>query len=249
MTTQIAVFQHVWWEGPGNFLHEAAHKCNADLHVIKVWEEEIPNLSKYDSLIILGGGPNVDQEKEYPFLRSEKQAIRRWLETDKPCLGICLGHQLLAEALGGKVAANFCHSIGFIEGHLTHNGRRHPAFRSLDSHFPLFKWHSCAVIPPVPGHFHILATSVECQVESFTIKERPHIIGVQFDNHAAATDNVAEWLRRDASWLDSLPDKNINAEKIIARARELEKITRQHFQQFFANFIKINHTHRNTFTA
>jgi hypothetical protein len=85
---QLAVFQHVWWEGPGKFLLEAAARDNVRLDVIEVWHQQIPDLSPYDGLIILGGGPNVNQVDEYPFLFREKQAIRQRLQSDKPCLGI-----------------------------------------------------------------------------------------------------------------------------------------------------------------
>lgn len=237
--TKLAIFQHVSWEGPGKFLHSAAARCSVDCKVVKIWQDPVPDLTFYDGLIILGGGPNVDQEEQYPFLRREKEAIRSWLASDRPCLGICLGHQLLADALGAKIGPNFCHSIGFIEGHLTGNGRRHPLFSSISTHLQLFKWHGYAVLPPVPRHFHILATSKECQVEAFTLQDRPHIIGVQFDNHAAHPADVACWLRHDACWLQSLTNKNINPRRVQAEAISRHFEMKHQFEQFFENFIKI----------
>ncbi|MCB2183929.1 MAG: type 1 glutamine amidotransferase [Desulfobulbaceae bacterium] len=244
MKKNIAVFQHVSWEGPGQFLLDAADRCNTQLNIIKVWQEEIPDLSAYDGLIVLGGSPNIDQEDEYPFLRNEKQAIRSWLAIDKPCLGICLGHQLVADALGARIAPNFCYSFGFTEGHLTHDGRNHPVFKGSDIRFPLYKWHGYAVIPPVPSHFHILVTSTECQVESFTVKNREHIIGVQFDNHAASPSDVVGWLKENADWLASV-EENFDPQKIIAQAERHQAKTKEHFLQFFENFI--NMTDRNSF--
>ncbi|MFH1218180.1 MAG: type 1 glutamine amidotransferase [Pseudomonadota bacterium] len=237
--TKLAIFQHVSWEGPGKFLHSAAAHCGVDCKVIKIWQDPVPDLTFYDGLIILGGGPNVDQEDKYPFLRPEKEAIRNWLTSDRPCLGICLGHQLLADALGARVGPNFCHSIGFTEGHLTGDGRHHPVFASIDNHFPLFKWHGYAVLPPVPRHFHILATSKECQIEAFTLKERPHIIGVQFDNHAAHPEDVAAWIHNDSSWLRSLPNKNINPRLILAETVRRHHEMEHQFELFFENFITI----------
>lgn len=235
---KIALFQHVWWEGPGKFLREAAEKSKTELLVIKVWMEDIPDLSSYDGLIILGGGPNVDQEDIFPFLRQEKKAIKTWLNTNKPCLGICLGHQLLAEALGARIDRNFCYSIGYIEGHLTHNGKCHPVFNGIKPHLPLFKWHGYAVIPPVPGHFHILATSTECQVEAFTIKDRPQIIGVQFDNHAADPEDVALWLHNDNAWISAVLEAN-KSKKILTDSEKYKTQTRKDFLQFFENFINM----------
>jgi len=236
---QLAILQHVWWEGPGKFLLEAASRCNAKLNVIKVWQQQIPELSAYDGLIILGGGPDVGQEGESPYLDPEKEAIRGWLQSDKPCLGICLGHLLLAEVLGSRIGPNFCHSIGFTEGHLTSIGRAHPIFKGIDTHLPLFKWHAYAILPPVPSHLHILATSKECQVEAFTVQNRPYIIGIQFDSHAAAPEDVAGWLNHDAAWLNAIPDKIINTKQIMADAGKYSRQTRCHFLQFFKNFIRL----------
>lgn len=239
MTKHICVFQHVSWEGPGQHLLTAALKWNAALDIIKVWKEPIPSLSSYDALIILGGGPNVNQEEEYPFLIGEKKAIRSWLTTDRPCLGICLGHQLIAESLGARVAANFCHSIGFIDGHLTGDGRRHPIFRGVDPHLTLFKWHGNAVIPPVPRHFRILGTSAECQVEAFSIADRPHIVGMQFDNHAGSPEDVGTWLAEDSQWLTSIPGKQINRKQIIADAKKNQQHIKRNFHSLFLNFLSM----------
>ncbi len=239
MDKQLVVLQHVWWEGPGIFLTKAAAHHNIKLNIVKVWEEPIPELGFCDGLIVLGGGPNVDQEEEFPFLAAEKRFIRRWLDSDKPCLGICLGHQLLAEALGARVEKNFCYSVGFTDGYLTHNGRAHPVFQKMNSQHCLFKWHGYAIIPPVPRNFHILATSTECQVEAFTVKDRPHIIGVQYDNHAAHPDNVRQWLYEDAHWLSTLPEDQVNKNHILAQAGEHKGLTEKEFQQFFTNFINM----------
>jgi GMP synthase-like glutamine amidotransferase len=239
MTKHICVFQHIDWEGPGQHLQTAALKRNAHLDIIKVWKEPIPSLSIYDALIILGGGPNVDQEDEFPFLQEEKRAIRNWLNSDRPYLGICLGHQLIAEALGARIAPNFCHSIGFTSGHLTGNGKNHPVFRGIDPHPLLFKWHGYAVMPPVPRHFHILATSTECQVEAFSIAGRPHIIGMQFDNHAADPDDVAIWLAQDRKWLSSIQGKQINNSHILKDAKKYHQQIKRDFHTIFANFIEM----------
>ena len=114
-----------------------------------------------------------------------EEPLKKALSSGKPYLGICLGHQLLADSLGAKVGNNFTPSIGFIDGHLTRDGREHPIFKDIPKIMPLFKWHGQAVQPPLPKHLHVLATSSQCEVEAIGLEDRPHIIGLQFDNHAA----------------------------------------------------------------
>jgi hypothetical protein len=77
MPRNFLVFQHTPWEGPGEFLLTAANRHNIQLHIVKVWEQPIPEITSYDGLIVLGGSPNVDQEKQYPFLQNEKKRSAR----------------------------------------------------------------------------------------------------------------------------------------------------------------------------
>ena len=239
MAKQFLVFQHTPWEGPGKLLLDTARKQNAGLEIIKVWQQPIPDLSNYDGLLVLGGGPNVDQEKEYPFLVSEKRAIRQSIADNRPYLGICLGHQLLADALGAKVGPNFRASVGFITGHLTHDGREHPAFAGQPKSMPFFKWHSQAVQEPLPRNVTILATSVDCLVEAISVTHHPHILGIQFDNHAADPEDVRLWLDKDAEWSASLPDIKVDPKAMLAAAYKHKIKVAQQFELLFSNFLTL----------
>ena len=241
MARAVLVFQHSPWEGPGAFLLAAAKEHKIALRVCRVWEEDIPPPEEYAALIVLGGGPNVDQEHLYPFLTEEKKVIRKSLSRDIPYLGFCLGHQLLADALGATVGPNHQASIGFIDGFLTHDGRSHPAFKELPQRMPLFKWHGHAVKEPLPGHISILVTSPECQVEAISVYERPHILGLQFDNHAAAPENVSNWLVMDSKWLATLPNITIDSAILLNEARKYETVIRDQFLKLFDNFFALIH--------
>ena len=77
-------------------------KIPYDIHY---WHEsdEVRDLHSYSGLVILGGPQNVDEEHRYPWLKTEKQLIKNFLELNRPVLGICLGAQLIAEILGADV--------------------------------------------------------------------------------------------------------------------------------------------------
>lgn len=239
MARKFLVFQHSPWEGPGKILREAARVNDVVLEVIRTWEEKIPELDPYECLVVLGGGPNVDQEEEFPFLAAEKQAIRKSLADNRPYLGFCLGHQLLAEALGAKVGRNHKSSIGFVTGYLTHSGHNHPAFAGLPDCFPMFKWHAQTVKEPLPGHLRVLATSLDCQVEALSVINRPHIMGLQFDNHSASPREVEFWLDNDEKWLASLQDQAIDRKKILEQAEQNSTQINCEFKMFLANFLRL----------
>lgn len=230
---KIAVIQHVAWEGPGQFLIAAAGLCSVELCVFEAWKNSFPDPDHFAGIIILGGGPNVDEVDNYPFLRMEKSWLQEVIRLDKPCLGICLGHQLLAEALGATIGQNFCNSVGVVSGLRTLHGKRHPLFAPCSVSMPLFKWHGQSVQTPVPHHFDILMTSKECQVEAFSIKGRPHLVGVQFDNHASHVDDVKNWCREDRGWLDSI---NFAPEPVVEAVEQRQHLLATDFMQLFSSF-------------
>jgi GMP synthase-like glutamine amidotransferase len=235
MTKRVLVIQHNPWEKPGRHMMTVVKERRVRLDICRIWNEPLPDLSLYDGLVVLGGSPNVDEENRYPFLKAEKEAIRRSVEEDMPYLGYCLGHQLLADALGAKVGPNFNCSIGFIQGQVTKDGRRHPAFRDIPQRFPLFKWHSKAVLPPLPKEIEILVTSPECEIEAISVRGRPHLLGLQFDNHAASFKDVEQWVNGDPDWLGKL---GIDRMKLLMDAAEQEVLIGTQFENLFDNFLE-----------
>ena len=120
---KLLVLQHAAAEHPGifrGFLEEDGHSWDA----VELDEgEQLPALGGYDGLWVMGGPMDVWQEELHPWLKAEKEIIREAVEgRGMAFLGLCLGHQLLAEALGGSVGPAETPEIGVLNVQLTEEG-------------------------------------------------------------------------------------------------------------------------------
>jgi GMP synthase-like glutamine amidotransferase len=152
--------------------------------------ESIPDLMPYDLLVAMGGPMDVWQEQIHPWLIAEKAAIRRWVkELGRPYLGICLGHQLLAEALGGKVTLMTKPEVGLAKVDLTPAGQRDPLLAGFGATVETFQWHG-AEISEVPEDTVVLAANSACAVQA--IRCGRHAYGFQY--HVEITvSTVTDW--------------------------------------------------------
>ncbi len=230
------IVQHMDWEGPGQHLLAALQETGVAYRVLKAWREPMPKVADFTGFIVLGGGPNVDEDEQFPYLGPLKWAIREVIAAGKAYLGFCLGHQLLAHVLGCQVGPLPRKSIGFITGELTPEGLAHPVFQGLPARPRLFKWHGQGVLPPVPAGIDILARSDAAPVEAIGVTGNPRVVGVQFDNHCGPAD-VEKWLKADAAW--ALSDSMVEPAAVMAAARAHEAEIGQEFSRFMENFLNL----------
>jgi GMP synthase (glutamine-hydrolysing) len=232
----LLIVQHLDWEGPGQHLLAALLEAEIGYRVAEAWQEPLPALDRFDGMIVLGGSPNVDEEEQFPYLIPLKTRIREALAAGKAYLGFCLGHQLLAHVLGCRVAPLLQKSVGFITGELTPAGMAHPVFQGLPPQLNLFKWHGQGVLPPLPAGVSLLARSAAAPVEALGLLDNPRVVGLQFDNHAAALD-VANWLKHDGEW--ALAGSGADPAAMVAGAVAQEAAMGREFRRFMENFFRL----------
>ena len=165
------ILQHHPIEGPGNLTPWLANHATS-CHLVRLDAgEECPDAAAVDLLIVLGGPMSVNDEGEFPWLCAEKAFIRQVIDRNRPVLGICLGSQLIASALGAAVRANPQKEIGW----LPIEGIKVSAPLGIPT-TTVFHWHGDTF--DLPAGAILLARSVACAHQAFLYKE--NVLALQF---------------------------------------------------------------------
>ena len=177
--------QHVEFEGLGciaPWLEENGH----DVSCTRLWAgDELPPTCTIDGLIVMGGPMGVTDHAEFPWLAAEKAFIKEIIAHNKPVLGICLGAQFIADALGADVWPGRNKEIGFYV--LTGDGAFFP------KEFMAFHWHSDTF--GIPDGAVRLASSEATENQAFLYKD--NVLALQF--HLETTEESLLQLYKNAS--------------------------------------------------
>ena len=139
---------------------------------------------------VMGGPMDVWDVDEHPWLLEEKAAIRRWVvDLGRPFLGLCLGHQLLADALGGRCDHQQPPEIGVLEVALTPEGLKDPIFAGMPTVQRALQWHSVKVVESPVGAV-VLAASDLCPIQAMRFGR--HAWSMQYHVEVEA-DTVSTW--------------------------------------------------------
>jgi len=234
---KVLVFQHVPYEPLGT-LDPLLREAGFRIRYINFGREpeQRPELDKYEALIILGGPMNSDQIDSYPNLITEVDVIREAVERDMSVLGICLGAQLLAKALGGTVSRNEVREIGWCDVEMTAAGLEDPVLSTFAPRQEVFQWHEDGI--SLPPDCDLLAGSPASPVQAFRHGE--HAYGFQFHLEAdrplidrwLTVPAHEESLREEAGHID--PDRiRRQAETSIG---PLEQLSTETFSRWIDRF-------------
>lgn len=228
---RVLVFQHVASEHPGSF-GEVMRAQGVSWEAVELDAgEKIPAFDGYDALLVMGGPMDVWETDRHPWLVEETEAIRDWVLAGKPYLGVCLGHQLLATALGGVVGK----MVRGPEVGITRIAvPADPLFAGISPVCTSFEWHH-AEVQRVPDGVEVLATGEHCPVQA--IKYGGRAYGIQF--HMELMAHTAE------AWA-SMPEYRAALEKVRGSLAEVQAEVMSNFgplygdaTQLFANFLQI----------
>ncbi len=234
---KLLVFQHVATEPLGH-LDPLLRASGVRIRYVNFEREPRaePDVRRYDALVVLGGPMNVDQADRMPHLHFEMSAIREAMERELPVLGICLGAQLLAQAMGGVVHPNPVPEIGWYRLHTRAAAHDDRLFRHFERHPNyVFQWHAYTFALP-PGAVP-LAWSRKCRNQAYRLGKCAW--GLQF--HLEADDAlIGRWLASESGRAEI--DRHWSGRRVaqIRRATRLHLATAQPLSdRVFAEFVNL----------
>lgn len=235
MIRRALVFQHMDDEPPGLF-GDFLRARGAEIDVAMLHRgEEIPSLAPYDFLLVMGGAMDVWETETHPWLIDEKAAIREWtVNRSRPYFGVCLGLQLLAQALDGEVGLARAPEVGIGNVSLTPLGKRHGLTEGLTPELKVMQWHH-AEVKKLPEGAEVLASSPVSPVQIMGVGRE--LVATQF--HGELTPALVErWahLPQYIEWLEEALGENAY-DRVRAEALPLMPQMAEMSRRMFGNLV------------
>jgi GMP synthase-like glutamine amidotransferase len=203
---KISVLQHAAFEGPGEIAGWAAERG----HVVAVHHlyrgDALPGPDDFDLLVVMGGEMNIYQYRDWPWLRPESAFIKKTLEQGKQVVGICLGAQLIADALGARVVQNAEVELGWLP--VAWTAEAQAIFPGLPASATVLHWHGDTF--GLPAGATRLAISEGCPEQGYVIAGK--CLGLQFHMEVDAA-LAKEYVAGQGAWPSG---RYVQAPKAIA---------------------------------
>jgi GMP synthase (glutamine-hydrolysing) len=222
----VLFIQHGDVDKPG-LLAEILLSEGIGLHVVHPYQNaDLPHhLLDYDGLALGGGGQSAYELEKYPYLRAECDLVRQALAADKPILGLCLGAQIMAQALGAKVYAAPRKELGFFPVTMHSDAAQDEVLSALPARFPATHWHGDTFALPAGSTCLGSSAMTPHQI----IRYGKKAFGFQF--HLEMTPALFEELVLDAR--EDFSDAQIDSEALILEARQVLPALEPHAREVF----------------
>lgn len=183
-----------------------------------------------DLVVVLGGPIGVNETDDYPFLEDEIEFVTRRLSARKPTLGICLGCQIMAAALGASVYASPAKEIGWKPLKFTNTGKFSPL--GAVGNAEVLHWHGDTF--DLPRQATLLASTDLVENQAFAIED--YGLGLQFHLEASIT-NLERWFIGHTLEISTTPGIDVPSlrQSSAEAAPKLEPLAREVFVAWLEN--------------
>jgi GMP synthase-like glutamine amidotransferase len=223
-------------EDPAGFVGTILEEHHISTDVVEVEREPIPDPTTYAAVIAFGGVQHVYRDDLYPYFVQEKALLLHMVEQDIPYLGLCLGGQLLASALGAVVKQHTAIEFGFHDIFLNETGKEDPLYAGLPGYQRVFQWHEDTF--ELPTNAALLASNEHTRNQAFRYGPRAYGLQYHIEVDPPMLNSWLEYVEHDAEAMQALGVETFAA---------LKSESAEHFPLYYAhgrilveNFLRIS---------
>ncbi len=233
-TTEAFIIEHAPHETAGTVVN-TLRKFNIKALPVRLWKgERLPeDVGAEDVVVSMGGPMGVYEEDEYPFIKEELRFLEKAWRRGVKTLGICLGAQLMARALGCRVYRGDQKEIGWYDIELTEEGRRDALLLGFPEKLKVFHWHGDTF--ELPEGSTLLARSR--LFENQLVRMERNWYAVQF--HLELTEGmILAWLKQEEN-IEEIEEEGLDRKKILEDTELYSDELKRYGNAFFTRFLRL----------